>query len=432
METSARGILMKTICKAQNFGLNTTTCGPLEVINNYSDIQNFKKNNIALFNKNFVLSDSLIIISNLLEKGAKGFISFNSTKSDHGCIAAKEMGMNFYSISSKSNKILSYEGKNVTLKNEKIFEGTEKKFIKNKDKNLKKIYTKHKVKINLGFPDLIISNKKVIDFCDGVGFSRIEFLLSQILQNIHPKKYLEMHGLKKFSLKIADSLRPAVKAFYKKNKEYWIRTDDLSVEQLINMEFGKVYETKERNISSGLRGIRRSIRDKEFIIPQFKAIKILLNEGFDNIAIFPPMTNSIKEYKRWLKIAEDCGIKKIKKGLMVETPRAALMIEEFLKHINFVVFGTNDLTSFLLSVDRNNPRIQNIFNETDEVVMKVIKETIIKCKNKFVETYIGGQIADNEKFIKELTAVGLTGVSVNPDLQTIYKIRKFYSNLEKK
>ena len=52
------------------------------------------------------------------------------------------------------------------------------------------------------------------------------------------------------------------------------------------MEFGKVYEIKERNISSGLRGIRRSIRDKEFIIPQFKAIKILLDEGFNNIAIF--------------------------------------------------------------------------------------------------------------------------------------------------
>ena len=69
-----------------------------------------------------------------------------------------------------------------------------------------------------------------------------------------------------------------------------------SVEQLINMEFGKVYEIKERNVSSGLRGIRRSIRDKDFIVPQFKAIKILLDEGFENIAIFPPMTNSIKEY----------------------------------------------------------------------------------------------------------------------------------------
>ena len=333
---------MEIICKAQNFGLNTTASGILKIINNYSDIQNFKKNSIALFNKNFFSSDNLIIISNLLAKGAKGFISFDSTKFEHGCIAAKEMGMNFYSISSESNKILSYEGKNVTLKNEKIFEGVEKKLKKLKSNYSKKIYTKHKVKINLGFPGLIASNKKVIDLCDGVGFSRIEFLLSQILQNIHPKKYLEIHGSKKFSLNIADSLRPAVKAFFKKDKEYWIRTDDLSVEQLINMEFGKVYEIKERNISSGLRGIRRSIRDKEFIIPQFKAIKILLNEGFDNIAIFPPMTNSIKEYKQWLKIAEDCGIKKIKKGLMVETPRAALMIEEFLKHIKFVVFGTND------------------------------------------------------------------------------------------
>ena len=55
MGTSARGILMKTICKAQNFGLNTTTCGTLKVLNNYSDIQNFKKNNIALFNKNFLV-----------------------------------------------------------------------------------------------------------------------------------------------------------------------------------------------------------------------------------------------------------------------------------------------------------------------------------------------------------------------------------------
>ena len=71
------------------------------------------------------------------------------------------------------------------------------------------------------------------------------------------------------------------------------------------------------------------------------------------------------------------------------------------------------------------------FNEKDDVVIKVMKETIIKCKNNSVETYVGGQIADNEKFIKELTSIGLTGVSVNPDLKTIYKIRKFYSNLEK-
>ncbi len=422
---------MKLICSAKNFGLKNITSGPLQILNNYSDIRNFKKNHIALFNKNFFLSDSLIIISNLIDRGAKGFISFNITKSDHGCIAAKEMGINFYSISNKSNKILSYENKMITLDKEKIFEGSSKKVKKNNNFT-SKIFTKHKVKVNLGFPSLISSNKKMVDLSDGVGFARIEFLLSQILQNIHPKKYIEMHGLNKLSVKIADALRPAVKAFYKKGKEYWIRTDDLSVEQLINMEFGKIYEIKEKNVSSGLRGIRRSIKDNDFILPQFKAIKILLNEGYDNIAIFPPMTNTLKEYKKWLKIATECGLKKIKKGLMVETPRSALMIEEFLQHINFVVFGTNDLTSFLLSADRNNPKIQNIFNETDEVVIKVIKETVIKCKKSFVETYVGGQIADNEEFIKKLTSAGLTGVSINPDLKTIYRMRKLYSKIEKK
>ena len=52
-------------------------------------------------------------------------------------------------------------------------------------------------------------------------------------------------------------------------------------------------------------------------------------------------------------------------GTMIELPRAAIKAEQIAKHADFFSFGTNDLTSFLLSVDRNNPRIQNIFNETD-------------------------------------------------------------------
>ena len=67
---------MKLICSAKNFGLKDIISGPLQILNNYSDIRNFKKNHIALFNKNFFLSDSLIVISNLIDRGAKGFISF--------------------------------------------------------------------------------------------------------------------------------------------------------------------------------------------------------------------------------------------------------------------------------------------------------------------------------------------------------------------
>ncbi len=423
---------MKKICVARNFGLDTITSGFLSIINNETDIKNFRKGKIALFNLNFLSTDSLIIVSNLINKGAIGFISFDTTKSDHGCIAAKEMGMNFYSLNKKNKNILSFENKLITLKKNAIYAG---KTIKRNNvikSYLKKKSISHKVKINLGFPNLLKKKKDVINICDGVGFSRIEFLMSSILNNIHPKKYIEIHGLKKFSHQIADLLRPAVKTFANKKKEYWIRTDDFSVEQLINMRFGKDYEIKEKNSSTGLRGIRRSIQEESFIIPQFKALKILINEGYENLGVFPPMTNSIDEYKKWKKIALRNGLKKIKFGVMVETPRAAIMIKEFINEIKFVVFGTNDLTSFLLSVDRSNPNVQNIFNENDEVVIKIIKDVIKVCKENSIETFIGGQIADNEKFITKLNRYGLTGVSVNPDIETVNKMINFYSKLEMK
>ena len=421
---------MKLICNAKNFGINTVTRGVLNIINNQTDIKNFKKGNIALFNVNFLTIDSLNIISNLINNGAIGFISFNNTKSDHGCIAAKEMGMNFYNISDKQKKIMSYDNKIITLKDNKIYYGKVKK---NKISNefIKKISIKHKVKVNLGFPSLIQKNKKFVNYSDGVGFCRMEFLLSQILNNVHPAKYIEINGLDKLSTQIANHLRPAVKLLSKKKLEYWIRTDDFSVEQLINMRFGKDYEMYEKNSSTGLRGIRRSIKIRDFIIPQFKAIKILLDEGYNNIGIFPPMTNSIKEYKEWKKMGEATGLKKIKWGLMVETPRAALMIDEFIKDIKFVVFGTNDLTSFLLSVDRSNINVQNIFNENDKVVIKVLKQVIKTCTKNSIETFVGGQIADNENFIRALSDSGLTGVSVNPDLGTILKTKKLYQKIEK-
>ena len=256
---------MKLICNAKNFGINTVTRGVLNIINNQTDIKNFKKGNIALFNVNFLTIDSLNIISNLINNGAIGFISFNNTKSDHGCIAAKEMGMNFYNISDKQKKIMSYDNKIITLKDNKIYYGKVKK---NKISNefIKKITIKHKVKVNLGFPSLIQKNKKFVNYSDSVGFCRMDFLLSQIPNNVHPAKYIEINGLDKLSTQIANHLRPAVKLLSEKKLEYWIRTDDFSVEQLINMRFGKDYEMYEKNSSTGLRGIRRSIKIRDFII----------------------------------------------------------------------------------------------------------------------------------------------------------------------
>ena len=335
-------------------------------------------------------------------------------------------GLGFIGIN--LSNFLSYKNKIITLKDNQIFLG--KKKLKKKINKIDKHKSKHEIKINVGFPSNKIY-KNILPYCDGVGFSRIEFLLSKILNNIHPYKYIEFIGNKNFSNEIADHIRPALKILRKQKKEFWIRTDDFSVEQLIKMDFGKNYETSEKISSTGYRGIRRSNREKNIIIPVLMAIKKLKLEGFENIGIFPPMVNSVNEYKKWLDTLNQYNLGSLKKGLMVETPRAALMIEEFLPYIKFVIFGMNDLTSFLLAVDRNNLNIRQMFNESDPVVVKVINEVIKKCKNKNVKTYLSGPLTENKNILHKFLLNGLSGVTINPDISTINKVKKNIFELEK-
>ena len=417
------------ICRGENFGAEKSISGRLQIINNLKELRFVKKNCIVLFNNFDFKFDSLNVIVNLINKGAASFIVFKISKTDHGCIAAKEMGLNFYQINKSNNKILNYKDKIITLKENQIYLG--KKRLNNKKIKLDKLNTKHEIKINIGFP----SNKnysKIFNACSGVGFSRIEFLLSKILNNIHPHKYIEFIGNKNFSNEIADQIRPALKVLKKQKKEFWIRTDDFSVEQLIKMEFGKNYETEEKISSTGYRGIRRSNKEKNILTPLLMAIKKLDSEGFKNIGIFPPMVNNILEYKKWVNILKEHKLSNIKKGLMVETPRAAIMIEEFLENIDFIIFGTNDLTSFLLAVDRNNLNIRHMFDENDPVVIKVISDVIKKCKSKNVKTFLSGPLTENKSTLKKLLSVGLTGVTINPDISTINKVKKIIFEIEKK
>ena len=134
------------------------------------------------------------------------------------------------------------------------------------------------------------------------------------------------------------------------------------------------------------------------------------------------MTNSINEFNIWKAIGNSHNIPDKSYGLMVETPRSAFMIEEFLDQINFVVFGTNDLTQFLLAADRNNSKLSNIFDEEDEFVTKAISNVVSKCKEKNIETFVGG-MPTNINFIKKLVDCGLTGVSVVPDESIISELK---------
>jgi len=412
---------MTIICDAKQLGKSSNINGKLVVLKNLSEISILKPGDIVFFSNDFIKTDSFLVTYLCIQKKVIGIIRNGGGTNDHGAIIAKELGINYLRIEKDLSK---YDNETIFLLNDLVYNYESKNIIKNnEDKIFNFPNSSIKVKLNLSFLDVIYKYPNIIKYTDGVGFSRFEFILIQILNGLHPNEYIKNYGEKNLVEKIVKLLLPLVDQLQSENKELWIRTDDFTSDDLLVMKGGNLYEESESGSSNGFRGIRRSISRPEIVYPQFKAINELKEKGYNNIKLFPPMTNSIEEYLIWKKIGKDLGLEDSMFGLMVETPRAAIMIEEFLDEINFVVFGTNDLSQFLLAADRNNPKLVNIFNENDAFVKKIICDVIYKCKNKEIETYIGGNAATNISFVKELIDAGLTGVSVIPNYEIISKLK---------
>jgi pyruvate,water dikinase len=124
------------------------------------------------------------------------------------------------------------------------------------------------------------------------------------------------------------------------------------------------------------------------------------------------------------------GVTDVSFGVMVETPAAALTFEKFVDHVDFVVFGSNDLTQFTLAIDRNNERLRTKFDERSEAVLTLFEQVIDIAADNGVETCIGGQAASDKALAEQLISFGIDALSVNPDLRTISETRRFVAEME--
>jgi pyruvate,water dikinase len=203
-----------------------------------------------------------------------------------------------------------------------------------------------------------------------------------------------------------------------------IRTDDFSVPQLASLASETRHEADEENPMLGWRGIARSIEEPALLETEFRALRILLEEGYENVGVFPPMTRFPEEYERWQSIAERVGVDDASFGLMVETPAAALTIEEFVDDVEFVIFGSNDLTQFTLAIDRGNPKLETKFDENRTAVLRLMRRVIDVCTEHGVESSIGGEAASDPELASRLLEFGISGFSVNPDAGTLDRMHR--------
>jgi pyruvate,water dikinase len=147
-----------------------------------------------------------------------------------------------------------------------------------------------------------------------------------------------------------------------------------------------------------------------------------------------PLVTNADEIKAVKKIACEIGLnleKDIEFGVMVETPAAALIIEDIIEEgIDFISLGTNDLTQYTIAIDRNNEFVSKYYMENHPAVMKLIEHVIKACKKHGIKTSICGQAGSRPQIVEKLVEWGITSISANID--AVETIRNVVARTEQK
>jgi len=349
----------------------------------------------------------------------------------HAAIVSRELGVPAVVGTKEATKVLK-DGMIVTVDGEKgiVYEGA----LEIEEKEEKKeaaipvfadVITATEVKVNISIPEA--AERAAATGADGVGLFRIEHMVLGLEK--HPMKFIKDGEIDYYIQKLYEGIKKVVEAFYP--KPVWIRTLDAPTDEFRAMEGGED-EPIEANPMLGFRGIRRDLVEDIHFRAELRAIKKLVDEGFTNVGIMLPMVSMVDEVRRARKIIEEEGLwGKVEFGIMVETPASALIIEDLVKEgIDFISFGTNDLTQYTLAVDRNNENVAYLYDETHPAVMKLIEHVINVCKEHGVKTSICGQAGSYPHVVEKLVRMGIDSVSANPD--AVRRIKEVVARVEKK
>ena len=363
---------------------------------------------------------------------ASGIVTDEGGVTCHASIISRELGIPCVVGTGDATKTLK-ENTGVTLDGKKglVFEGIKKVEAEAPQATTvaaeAPILTVTEVKANVSMPEA--AERAAATGADGVGLLRTEHLM--LTAGIHPGKFIADGREDELINTIAENVQIVADAFYP--KPVWYRTLDAPTDEFITLEGGE-NEPEEHNPMLGWRGIRRELDQPEILKCEFKAIKKLHEQGYTNIGIMIPLSQSPSELIQAKALCSEVGLephKDVDFGMMVEIPAAALTVEDYLAiGVDFVSLGTNDLTQYTLAVDRNNEFVAKHYTEEHPAVMKLIERTIKKCAEAGVTCSICGQAGSVPHIVEKLVKFGITSVSSNAD--AVAEVRKTVARAEQK
>ena len=236
---------------------------------------------------------------------------------------------------------------------------------------------------------------------DGIGLYRTEFLY--LTSQHEPSEEDHYRAYRK----VIDAID---------GKPMVVRTLDLGSDKMLTEKSPE----EERNPCLGLRSIRLSLRQLPMFRTQLRAI--LRASAHGDVRVMFPLVSTILELRQarmvLADVMEDLAEHdidfnpKLKIGIMVETPAAAMMLDAFIEEVDFVSVGTNDLIQYTLAVDRGNKDVADLYSACDPAVIRLLKRSLDIADNAGVSASVCGQMSGSVMYTQLLLGLGLRELSV--------------------
>jgi len=301
--------------------------------------------------------------------------------------------------------------------NGKVYEGK----TETKKKEIKPVVeTETEIKVIVDLPDF--ADRAAKSNVKKIGLTRMEGIIAS--NGMHPRLYLKEGKVKDYEEVIYHGISKIMEKF----DEGWVRTSDIRTDEFKNLKGAP--KEPEGNPMLGFHGIRTSLKEPDLFKAELNALRRVAENG-KTMGLILPQIISVDEVVQTKRFCKEVGFEGVRIGVMVETPAASQIINELCNEgIDFISFGTNDLTQYTLAIDRNNEKVQYLYDEMHPGVLNQLAFVIRRCIKYGVETSICGQSGSKKGMVEFLVKQGIDSISVNADMAA--EISQYVKELEDK
>ncbi len=244
----------------------------------------------------------------------------------------------------------------------------------------------------------------------GIGLFRSEFLYLEAKD--YPSEEIQFLAYKAVAENMA-------------GKEVIIRTLDIGADKQVDY----FQLEREENPAMGNRAIRICLERLDVFKTQLRAL--IRASAFGNISIMYPMIISVEEVRKIKGIVESVkaeldaqGIPygEFEQGIMIETPAAVMISDLLAEEVDFFSIGTNDLTQYTLAIDRQNRKLDDIYDSHHPAVLRMIQMTVENGHKHGCQVGICGELAADPALTRTFLKMGIDELSVSPSF--VLPIRK--------